>query len=161
MEPKRIYCEGFTIVGVEARTSNAKEFSGQGIIPAQWARVMGENLLSQITHKNDPRVFAVYTNYDFDKDGEYTFLIGVKVDSIKDIPVGMVAHKIPSGYYAVFTSAKGIVSQVVVDAWMDVWNVPQGTLGSDRLYHSDFEVYDERALDPGNTQVDIYIGLKK
>jgi predicted transcriptional regulator YdeE len=34
-------------------------------------------------------------------------------------------------------------------------------LGGDRRYATDFEIYDQRAQDPNNTILDIYIGLKE
>jgi hypothetical protein len=30
-----------------------------------------------------------------------------------------------------------------------------------RMYHTEYELYDERSSDPKNAQVDIYIGVKK
>ncbi len=33
-------------------------------------------------------------------------------------------------------------------------------LGGERNYITDFEIYDERANDPQNTVLDIYIGIK-
>lgn len=32
--------------------------------------------------------------------------------------------------------------------------------GGDRAYVADFEVYDQRAIDPTNASLDIYIGIK-
>ena len=43
MNPAAI--EGFTVVGIEARTDNAREMTGAGVIGKQWARFVGENLL--------------------------------------------------------------------------------------------------------------------
>ena len=32
--------------------------------------------------------------------------------------------------------------------------------GGERTYVADFEIYDQRAVDPANTSLDIYIGIK-
>ena len=36
----------------------------------------------------------------------------------------------------------------------------QGQLGGKRAYNTDFEVYDQRARDPQDSQIDIYVGVK-
>ena len=63
---------GFTVVGIGARTSNAKEMTEQGVIPKQWERLMKEDLVNKIPDKADSSIIAVYTDYESDKDGEYT-----------------------------------------------------------------------------------------
>jgi predicted transcriptional regulator YdeE len=32
-------------------------------------------------------------------------------------------------------------------------------LGGTRSFHTDFEIYDQRAADPENAQIDVYVGL--
>lgn len=71
--------DGFTVVGIEARTDNAREMAGGGIIAKQWGRFMGENLLAQIPNRTDGAILAVYSDYESDKDGEYSFMIGARV----------------------------------------------------------------------------------
>jgi len=120
---------------------------------------MKEGILAKIPNKVDSAVVAVYTDYASDKDGEYTYLLGAKVKSNRDVPEGMVA-RVPAGRYAVFTSEKGPAAQVVVEAWQRIWAVPKSAPGGNRAYKADFEVYDERAADPQNVQVDVYVGIK-
>jgi predicted transcriptional regulator YdeE len=151
---------GFTVIGISARTSNAKEMTAQGVIGKQWARLMQEDLLSKIPKKADQNIVAVYTDYASDKNGEYTYILGAKVTSDKDIPVGMVAKKIPAGRYAIFTSDKGPAPKVVPELWMRINSLPSSATGSNRVYGADFEVYDQRAADPQNIQMDVYVGIK-
>src|ERR1700761_2438916 len=99
----KLHVDSFTVVGIEARTSNAREMAGEQVIGKMWARMRDEHLLDQIQHRVDSRVVALYTDYESDKDGAYTYVLGAKVSSDKDIPRGMVARKIPSGNYAMFT----------------------------------------------------------
>jgi predicted transcriptional regulator YdeE len=33
-------------------------------------------------------------------------------------------------------------------------------LGGTRAFQTDFEIYDQRAADPENAQIDVYIGLR-
>lgn len=160
LTPKIVEQGGFTVIGTSARTTNAKEMSGKGVIGQEWARFMKENLLSKIPHKVDSNILAVYTDYESDANGPYTFLLGAKVSSADDIPAGMVAKKIPAGRYAVFTSEKGAAEKVVPATWSHIWALPKSAPGGDRAYEADYELYDERAADPQHTQVDVYVGIR-
>ncbi len=158
--PKVVEQPGFTVVGVAARTSNAKEMTADGVIGKQWMRVMQEGLIGKIPNKADSSIVAVYTDYASDHDGEYTFLLGAKVTFDADVPAGMVSRKIPAGKFAVFTSEKGPAPQVVPALWMKINSLPKSAVGGDRTYRADFEIYDERATDPQNLQMDAYIGIR-
>jgi predicted transcriptional regulator YdeE len=160
MNPKVVEEIGFTVIGIAERTSNAKEMTGDGVIGKQWGRFMQDNLLAQIPNKADSSIIAVITDYASDKDGEYTNVIGARVTSTAVVPPGMVAKKVPAGRYAIFTSDKGPVAKVVVGTWQRIWVVPKSEPGGDRAYKADYEVYDERAANPENVQVDVHIGIR-
>ena len=156
MNPKLVEEAGFTVIGIEARTSNAREMSGAGVIASQWARFMKDNLLAQIPDKTDRAILAVYSDYASDQNGEYSFMIGARVSSAAQLPAGMVAKQVPAGQYAIFTSERGPVEKVVMATWQKIW----AASGIERAYKVDFELYDERARDPKNAQVDIYVGIR-
>jgi predicted transcriptional regulator YdeE len=143
---KFVEIEEFHVIGSAARTSNAKEMTEDGAIPKLWA--------------NPPRIpdsaiIALYTDYSSDEHGEYTFVLGGKAGTSQGVPDGMVRKTVPAGRYAVFTSERGPVRRVVVETWMRIWSeLPS------RSYVADFEVHDERAADPGNAVIDIYLGVK-
>ena len=160
MIPKVIEEAGFIVLGISIRTSNAEEMSGRGLIPQQWDHFMQEGLLNKIPNKVDSNILAVYSDYESDANDAYTFMIGARVRSANDLPQGMVAQKVPAGRYAVFTSEKGFVGKVVPDTWSRIWTVPKSSPAGKRAYRVDFEVYDHRAADPQNAQVDIYVGIK-
>jgi predicted transcriptional regulator YdeE len=160
MTPRVVEQSGFSVIGIAVRTSNAKEMTADGVIGKQWARLYQEGVLDKIANKADQSIIAMYTDYASDKNGEYTFLLGAKVNSDANVPAGMVAKKIPAGKYAVFTTEKGPGPKVVPEAWMKINSLPQSAVGGDRAYHADFEVYDARATDPQNLQADIYVGIK-
>ena len=161
MEPKIIEQPEFSIIGIQIRTANAKEMTGQGAIPKQWSKFYKERVADKIPHKVDSRIYAVYTNYASDYNGEYDFIIGMKVRSASDVPAGMVAKKVPSGKFAVITSGKGPVGKVVPQAWQHVYSLDNGhQLGGARAYRADFELYDQRSQNPQDAQVDLYIGLR-
>ena len=160
MTPKIIEEMGFTVVGISIRTSNAKEMSGQAVIPQQWDRFMKEGLLNKIPNKVDSNILAVYTDYESDPNGAYTFMIGAQVRSVDDLPPGMVSKQVPAGRYAVFVSEKGFVGKVVPQSWSRILALPKSSPGGNRAYRADFEVYDHRAADPQNAVVDVYVGIK-
>jgi len=152
--------EAFMVVSISGRTSNAKEMTGEGIIGMFWARLFQEKMLSQIREKADGNVVAVYTDYASDHNGEYTYILGARVKSADNVPPGMVAKTIPAGKYAVFTTEQGPAYQVVPRAWQKINSLPKAATGGNRLYQADYEIYDERARDPQNSVVDVYVGIR-
>ena len=160
MHSKIVNQPEFTVIGIAARTSNAREMGGQGQIGTCWTRLFQEDLLAKIANKADSSIVALYTDYVSDKNGEYTYVLGARVNSSADVPEGMVAKEVSSGRYAVFTTEKGPGPKVVPEAWMRINSLPRSAVGGDRVYRTDFEIYDQRAADPQNLQADIYIGIR-
>ena len=160
MTPRVVQQSAFTVIGISVRTSNAKEMTPDAIIGKQWGRLMQEGLLGKIPNKADKAIVAVYTDYTSDHNGEYTYLLGARVTSDAEVPGVMVAKKLPAGRYAVFTTEKGPAAKVVPEAWMRINSLPKSAVGGDRVYEADFEIYDERAVDPQNSVVDVYIGIR-
>jgi predicted transcriptional regulator YdeE len=160
VNPKVIEKDAFTVIGISARTSNAKEVTADGVIGPMWARLFQENLLAKIPNKADQNIVVVYTDYASDHTGEYTYVLGARVASDAQVPAGLVAKKIPAQKFAVFTSEKGPAPKVVPQLWMKINSLPKTAVGGDRLYKADFEIYDERATDPENLQMDVYVGIK-
>jgi predicted transcriptional regulator YdeE len=160
MKPRIVNKAEFRVIGSSVRTSNGQEMAGAGRIPKLWERFMGEDLLAQIPDKLDGAILAVYTDYASDQDGEYTLIVGARVKDGSDPPPGMVAKNVPAGRYAVFTSEKGPVEKVVVGTWQRIWSTEKSELGGDRAYVADFEVYDQRAANPRDAQVDVYVGIR-
>jgi len=161
MKTRVIEQQEFSVVGIQARTSNATEMTGSGAIPKQWEKFFKEGIGDKIPNSVGSTIYAVYTGYASDRNGEYDFVIGVRVSNASTVPSGMVAVNVPGGRYAVVTSARGQVAQVVPKAWQQIWSLEDNhQLGGRRVYKADFEVYDQRSQNPQDSQVDIYVGLK-
>jgi predicted transcriptional regulator YdeE len=160
MNPKAVQQEGFTVVGIAVRTNNAEQMTPQRPIGKQWERLFKEGVLAAIPNKSDGSVVALYTEYASDKDGDYTYLLGARVTKVESVPAGMVAKNVAAGRYAVFTSERGPVQKIVVEMWQRVWATPKSALGGDRAYKADYEVYDQRAQNPAESVVDLYIGIR-
>ena len=73
---KQTNITGFTVIGIEARTDNAKESTPNGIIPKQWQRFFNEGIPSKIPDATGPVFYAVYSDYASDHNGEYAYLVG-------------------------------------------------------------------------------------
>ncbi len=155
----KLHVDSFTVVGIQTRTSNAREGTSDALIPGMWARFMNENLLSQIPKRVDSRIVALYTDYESDKDGPYTYVLGAKVSSAKDVPSGMTWRTVESGTFAMFTAQGGPPPQMVVNLWKRIWSLEKpGSLH--RSYKTDFEVH-YGPSDPAQARVDVYVGLQK
>ncbi|MGZ3720715.1 MAG: GyrI-like domain-containing protein [Bdellovibrionota bacterium] len=161
MKPVVVNEKEFFVIGIEARTNNALEMTKDGVIPKQWGKFFKEGLLAKIPGKADSNILAVYTEYESDKIGDYTFVLGTKVTSVAVVPDGMVAKKIRAARYEQFTTETGPVSKVVPEMWMKIWNLEDTSqLAGRRAYVADYEVYDQRAQNPQSSQVDIYLGVR-
>jgi predicted transcriptional regulator YdeE len=152
------HAEGFQVIGIGARTTNALEMSGKGIIPELWGRAFGAGIFDKIPGRLDRDIIALYSDYASDEHGEYSFLIGTRVPPHTPVPEGMVGKAVPAGKYAVFTSERGPVSKVVIDTWKRIWAQPRSSDYA-RSYRADYEVYGAQAVNPGSAQIDIYIGV--
>ena len=156
---RTIEISGFTVIGIQARTDNAKEVTADGIIGRQWHRFIGEAMADKIPGKTGPDLYAVYSEYASDHNGEYTFFVGAPVKPESPPPPGMILKRIPAGKYAVITTAKGPFPKVIPEAWQQIFKLEDvGKL--QRTYQTDFELYGQRALNPENGEVDIYVGVK-
>jgi predicted transcriptional regulator YdeE len=160
MNPRAVQQDGFTMVGIAVRTTNAEQMTAARPIGKQWERLFKEGVLATIPNKADGNILAVYSEYASDKDWEYTYLLGARVTKVEKLPDGMTVKDVPAGRYAVFTSERGPVQKVVVEMWRRVWATPKSALGGDRTYSADFELYDQRAQNPADAVVDLYVAVR-
>lgn len=151
---------GFYVAGLARRTDNAKEASGTGEIARVWQEFTDKHVADRIPGKLGRDLIAVYTDYESNQDGEYTYLLGTRVAELQELPAGLIGRYIPSGRYAEFTSEKGPITEVVPKMWQRVWAMSPLALKGRRAFEADYELYDERARDPKNAQVDLFIGLE-
>lgn len=151
--------KSFNVVGLAVRTNNQTEATGQGEIPKLWQRFVQQNVAASITNRDGQNLIVVYTDYDSDQTGEYTYLIGARVTSPADIPAGLTLKEVPAGSYAVLESENGPVQEILPKMWRQIWSMPQKDLGGQRAFKADYEVYPPD-FDPQNVQVTLHIGLR-
>ena len=60
MGPRIVDQKEFSIIGIEARTNNVKEMTGDGVIPKQWEKFIKEGILQKIPNK-PIRTFSWFT----------------------------------------------------------------------------------------------------
>jgi len=151
---------GFYVVGITARTNNAHEMSGNGKIENIWQTLLQQNLAAKIPNKAGVDLIAVYTDYETDHTGHYTYLLGLPICSAEALPANLTVKHIPAGRYAVFSSGRGPIKQIVPEVWQRIWSMSPEELGGARAFKTDYEIYDQRAADPENAQIDVYVGLR-
>lgn len=150
------------LVGLTARTNNKNEMKPETSKIGELAgRFWGQNMAGLISNRKHPGVtLSVYTKYDSNEHGDYTYFIGEEVSSFSNVSAEFEQLTIPPAKYQKFTTLPGKMPEVVINAWQQIWNMSVNDFGGERAYIADFEVYDQRASDPANASLDIFIGIK-
>ena len=150
---QNVKLSSFQVVGISVRTSNA---TGQALhdIQGLWNRFMTDQIMEKIPNKVDAAVYAVYTEYEGDHLKPYTMILGCKVSQVAILPEGFVSTTIQAGNYTQYNPKGNLNDGIVVKQWQQIWE-------SDlkRNYQTDFEIYGEKAANPADAEVDIFIGV--
>lgn len=151
------------LVGITTRTNNTQIFEinvETNKIAATVQKYFHNGLAEKLNNRKNPgTTFCVYTNYESDENGDYTYFIGEEVNDFDDIPEGFETLVIPTQNYAKFTNQAGPMPQACIQMWKDIWQMNPAELGGKRTYVADFEIYDERSRDHNNVILDLYIGI--
>ena len=165
MQKATITLTELKLVGITTRTNNSQIFEkdpSTNKIAATVQKYVHNGLAEKIKDRKNPgTTFCVYTNYESDVNGDYTYFIGEEVTSFEEIDKEFETLTIPVQNYEKFTNQAGPMPTVRIDMWQNIWKMNASDLGGERAYISDFEVYDERSVDHNNVTLDIYIGIKK
>lgn len=146
--------EPFKIIGISLRTTNENGQASKEIAEL-WGRFMSDNILSKIPNKVDNEIYSLYTDYESDHTKPYTAILCCKVENLDNVPNGMVGKSFEGGNY-IKTSVKGDLMQgLVVNQWSKIFEMEL-----DRTYDADFEIFDEKAQNPSDAEVDFYVGVK-
>ncbi|NQV99120.1 MAG: AraC family transcriptional regulator [Rhodospirillales bacterium] len=135
------------LVGIEIRTNNAAtEELGE-----LWQSFYANSIQDRIPNCIDSRLFGLYSHYESDHSGAYSFMIGCPVDNLDHVPQGMVGRQVPAQTYQV-ARAEGTLPDALFETWQDIRqsDIP-------RAFTYDFEIYDDRATDPQAAEVDIFV----
>jgi predicted transcriptional regulator YdeE len=146
--------EKFCVIGISIRTTNENGQAGIDI-PTLWNKFMTEGILQQIPNKIEDSIYCIYTEYEKDYTKPYTTILGCKVESLEIIPNGMIGKTFEEATYVKHTAKGNLINGVVFNEWTKIWNSEL-----DRTYIADFEVYAEKAQNPENAEVDIFVAIK-
>ena len=146
--------KSFSVVGISIRTTNE---NGQATkdIPALWGKFMSEGIIEKIPNKIDNTVYCIYTDYEKDHTKPYTTILGCKVSTLNNIPNEMVVKTFEEANYEKFVAKGNLMQDAIFNEWTKIWNSDL-----DRTFTADFEVYGEKAQNPENAEVDIFIAIK-
>jgi predicted transcriptional regulator YdeE len=150
------------LIGITARTNNTNEIDPSlAKISSTVQQYFQGGLPSQIPNRKKPGItLCAYTDYESDMTGDYTYFIGEEVSSFENLPEGFQTLTIQPQQYAKFTTEPGPMPAIIIDAWQKIWGMTTQDFSGQRSYHADFELYDERASDPQNAILDVFIGIK-
>lgn len=152
------------LVGITCRTNNDQIFKcdpSTNIIAATVQKYFHNELFQKISHRKNPGVtYCVYTNYESDFTGDYTYFIGEAVESFDDAEPEFQKLTIPPQTYAKFTNQPGPMPNVCIEMWKSIFKMTPVDFEGKRSYIADFELYDERSADHQHVILDIYIGIK-
>jgi predicted transcriptional regulator YdeE len=149
------------LVGLMVRTNNHIEMEpSTAKIGSLVQQYFHQEIASLVSNRVRPgTTFCVYTNYETDATGNYSYFIGEEVTAFDTLPPGLERCIIPSQQYTKFTTEPGAMPFVVIDAWQKIWQMSEKDLGGKRAYKADFELYDHRALDHDRAVLDLFIGV--
>src|SRR5271170_312718 len=86
------------LVGLTARTNNKNEMNPRTSKIGELAgRFWSQNIAGQISNRQNPGVtLSIYTEYDSNEHGDYTYFIGEEVISFENIPSELQKLTIPA-----------------------------------------------------------------
>ncbi|WP_107039155.1 GyrI-like domain-containing protein [Brumimicrobium mesophilum] len=152
---ENVKIESFKVIGISIRTTNENNQAAEDI-GKLWGEFMSKNILGQIPNKINNEIYSLYTDYENDHTKPYTAILGCKVESLNEIPKGMIGKNISGGTFNK-TSAKGDLTKgLIVNHWSKIFGMPL-----DRTYTTDFEVFGEKAQNPADAEIDFYVAIKK
>ncbi len=143
--------EDFYVLGISTRTSN-EDGRAREDIGALWQRFFVEGIAEKVNNKLEYSIYSLYTDYESDYTGDYTVILGYKVPAETTVPEGMVFKKVKGGKYTKFVAKGDLSKGVLYKEWAKIWQIDL-----ERTYDTDFEVYGEKAKDPSNSEVEIYV----
>ncbi len=145
--------EKFYVIGIAIRTTNENEQSATDI-PKLWQTFFAENNIAKIPNKIDSSIYCMYTDYEKDHTKPYTTILGCRVENLNHVPENMVGKMVEKTTYNKYTAKGNLAENVVFNEWVKIWNIE-----SSRAFTTDFEVYGEKAQNPENAEVEIFIAL--
>lgn len=123
VEPTLVQREGFRVVGVSVRTSNAAETDADtSQVGRLWQRFFDENVSRRTPGAVPGLIAGVYLNYERAGEAEYDMILGPVVNRIDSVPDGLTYVEVPGGRYLAFP-VQGMPPTATLEAWsrIEAW----------------------------------------
>lgn len=161
MKKEIVEFPGVNILGLSSVTNNMAEMKPEtGKIGPLVQKFMSESVMADMSELTIGEIcYCAYTNFESDHTGPYTYVIGKEAKE----NIGETVYNqftLPAQKYVKFTTEQGPLPQIIISAWMQIWQMTEADFGGKRTFNADFEIYDDRAMDRENAIVDIYIGIE-
>lgn len=155
------------LAGITARTSNELEFNPQtNQIGKTFVKYCAQDqaVLHSLVETNKANLYALYTEYESNEHGPYTFFVGQEIKSAERVDelrkAGLHVYHTREQKYAKFVSETGPMPDVCIALWQKIWSLSEQDLGGKRSYGTDFEIYHTDSFNPTSASVEIYIGIE-
>lgn len=145
----------FKIIGISIESTNegGKSIEDMGKL---WAKFYADRISEKIPNKASEEIYSIFTDYESDYTGKYRVIIGHKVNSLENMPNGLVGREFEGGKY-IKLIAKGEMPNAIVDTWKKIW---EDNDKLNRRYTADFEVYGAKSQNGAESEVDVYIAIE-
>ena len=104
--------------------------------------------------KLSTNIYCVYTDYEKDYTKPYTTLLGYRVENLGSIPAGLKGKLFRGGDYKNIKVKGKLADGIVYNEWTKIWNFDLS-----RAYTADFEVWGEKAQNPDDAEIEIFIAI--
>ena len=146
--------------GVSVVTTNKQEAGTEGVIISLHEYFIQSELSSLLVGKKDDRMISLYTDYQSDESGEYTYAIGHEMLDLSESPSEIEIFEIPAGQYLRISTERGFMNDVLPEAWRRIWEMNlEDSLGVRRSFTHDFEFHNYDDLTSADVQIDIYLSI--
>lgn len=150
----KVKIEPFKVIGISVRTTNENGQAAKEIADL-WGRFMNEKILEAIPNKLNNTVYSLYTDYESDHTKPYTAILCCRVENLNDIPKGMIGKSFDGGNYVKLSAKGDLMKGLIVNKWKEIWE-----MDLERAFTSDFEVFEEKAQNPLDAEIDFFIAVK-
>ena len=168
MKNEKIEIGQLKLIGITTKTSTNFEMNPKASkIGPLVNEYMSKQLANKINYRAHPGVtYLVYTSCKSDGKGEnnwftgkYNCFLGEEVESLNNQKSEFATLTIAQSAYQKFTTAPGKIPEIVIHSWQKIWAMKEHEFDGKLKHLADFEVYDQRAHNPNDAVVDIYIGI--
>lgn len=155
LEPKIVTKDAFTVVGLECITTQ-EDNNTNFTIPKLWSNFVPR--MSEIKNRANNATLGLCVSEGLDVE-HFSYISGVEVTAVGQLPQGMIARSVPDSRYLVFTH-KGSADKLG-ETYDFIYGKYIPAAGHEIRSMVDFELYDERFHpDREESEIDIYIPIK-